>query len=152
VLLFPRFSVEAPQAIRRSPWLALAIGFGMLVGVPVLAVLLVLTLLGIPLGIATLALYPLLLLLGYLTGVMFVAQRIRLAVGKDGSNAFRTTLAYFALGLLVLLLIGRLPFVGSLTVLATVLFGMGACVLEWHRRRQETAAPAAAPAPPTAVS
>lgn len=136
VLLFPRFTAEAPELIRTLPWLALAVGFGVLVGVPVLGVLLLITLLGIPLGIATFALYPLLLLMGYLSGVLFVAQRIRLALHKQDAGVFRTSIGYVALALLALMLLGRLPVVGSLTVFITTVAGIGACVLEWHRRRQ----------------
>lgn len=140
VLLFPKFSAEAPQMIRSSPWQSLAVGFGVLVGVPVLAVLLFITLLGIPLGIAAFALYPPLLLMGYLAGVLFIAQRAKLSLRKDASASaapsFRSTMGFVAISLLILLLIGRLPFVGPLTVFLTTIAGIGACVLEWHRRRQ----------------
>lgn len=36
VLVFPNFTAQAPLRIRASPWLSLAVGFGVLVGVPVL--------------------------------------------------------------------------------------------------------------------
>ena len=142
VLLFPKFSAEAPEVIRGSPGLSLATGFGMLVGVPVLAVLLFVTLLGIPLGIAAFALYPLLLLMGYLTGVLFLAQRSRQALRAGSPATFGSTIGFLALALLVLMLIGHLPVVGPLTVLVTLVLGLGACVIEWYRRRQ---APPAAP-------
>ncbi len=143
LLLFPRFSVQAPDLIRTSPWLAMAIGFGALVGVPVLAVLLFITLLGIPLGIAAFALYPGLLLMGYLTGVLFVAQRAQAATRKDVPATFGITVGFVALALLILMLIGHLPVVGALTVFVTTVAGIGACVLEWHRRRQPSSAPPA---------
>jgi hypothetical protein len=50
LLLLPVFGRHAATRVRASPWLALAVGFAMLVAVPVLAVLLFITLLGIPLG------------------------------------------------------------------------------------------------------
>jgi cytoskeletal protein CcmA (bactofilin family) len=146
LLLFPRFSAQAPELIRSSPWLSMAIGFGVLVGVPVLAVLLLITLLGIPLGIAAFALYPGLLLMGYLTGALFLAQRARIAVWRDKPETFGITVGFVALALLALMLIGRLPVVGSLTAFVITIAGMGACVLEWHRRRQPP--PPATPAAP----
>jgi cytoskeletal protein CcmA (bactofilin family) len=141
VLLLPKFSAEAPEALRSAPWLSLAIGFGMLVGVPVLAVLLCITLVGIPLGIAAFALYPLLLLTGYLAGALFIAQRARLRWRKEGATpTLGDTMAFLALALLILMLIAYLPFVGPLIVFITTIGGIGACVLEWHRRRQKPAA------------
>ncbi|MDE2297752.1 MAG: hypothetical protein KGK18_06260, partial [Burkholderiales bacterium] len=136
VLLFPKFSADAPQMIRAAPWRALALGMAVLVGVPVLAVLLFITLLGIPLGIAVFALYPLLLLAGYLLGVLFLAQRARAALSGDAAASLRTTLGFAALALLALALIGRLPVVGALVGFITTIAGIGAGVLEWRRRRQ----------------
>jgi cytoskeletal protein CcmA (bactofilin family) len=136
VLLFPKFSAAAPDEIRRSPGLSLAIGLGVLVGVPVLAVLLFISLLGIPLGIAAFALYPLLLLLGYLAGVLFVAQRARQTMPSAAAPTLRNTIGFVALALLVVMLVSWLPVVGPLAVFVTTIAGLGACVLEWHRRRQ----------------
>ena len=117
---------------------------GRLVGVPALAVLLVITSLGIPLGIAAFALYPLLLLMGCLTGALFVAQRAGHALRPSGAQAtFGSTIGLIALAPLILMLIGHLPAVGPLTVLVTPVLGLGACVIEWYRRRQ---VPPAAPA------
>jgi cytoskeletal protein CcmA (bactofilin family) len=136
VLLFPKFSAAAPDEIRRSPGLSVAIGLGVLAGVPVLAVLLLISLLGIPLGIAAFALYPLLLLLGYLAGVLFVAQRARQTVPGAAAPTFRNTIGFVALALLFVMLVSWLPVVGPLAVFVTTIAGLGACVLEWHRRRQ----------------
>lgn len=136
LLVFPRFSIRAPEQIQVSPWLSMAFGFGALVGTPILAVLLFITLLGIPLGIATLALYPGLLLMGYLTTVLFVAQRAQAAMRKDAPATFGSTMGFVALALLMLMLISRLPVIGSLTIFLSTIAGMGACFLEWRRRRK----------------
>ncbi|MDH5541199.1 MAG: hypothetical protein OEY03_17505 [Rhizobacter sp.] len=141
MMLFPKFAVDTPEMLHASPWLSLAVGFSALVGVPVLAVLLFITLLGIPLGIAALSLYPLLLLMGYLAGVLFIAQRIRQGFGKGGATNLRDGIVYVALALLILMLIAWLPLIGALSVFVTVIAGIGACMLEWHRRRQPAAAP-----------
>ena len=136
VLLFPKFSADAPQMVRIAPWRAFALGLGVLADAPLLAVLLFITLLGIPLGIAVFALYPLLALVGYLVGVLFVAQRARAAASSDAAAGVRTTLGYAALALLALALIDRLPVVGALVGVITTIAGIGAGVLEWRRRRQ----------------
>lgn len=143
LLLFPRFAEQAPEHIGRMPWSSLGIGFGAVLGVPVLAVLLFITLLGIPLGIALLALFPGLLLLGYVVGLLFLAWRLRVALHKPAGMRFGGSMAIVAATLLLVMLIGRLPFIGGLLHFLLVIAGVGACVLEWRRRRHEP--PAASP-------
>lgn len=142
LLLVPVFSAHAAQRVRASPWLALAVGFGTLVAVPVLAVLLFLTLLGIPLGLAVLALYPVLLLAGFLVGVAFVARLLPPALRKPAAEGFRARIAWFALALLLVMLAGWVPVVGGIVLGLLTLAGIGACVLELYGRRKGHAAPA----------
>ncbi|MEO5697317.1 MAG: polymer-forming cytoskeletal protein [Burkholderiaceae bacterium] len=138
VLVFPKFTAEAPLLISKSPGLSLAIGLGVVAGVPLLAVLLFITLLGIPLGIVTFALYPLLLLMGYLCGVLFVSQRVRALLRPGATPAFRNVIGFVALALLIVMLLAMIPYVGGLLVFLITIAGIGACVLEWHRRRRST--------------
>lgn len=145
VLLFPKLSAEAPDEIPRAPGLALAIGLGVLAGVPLLAVLLFITLLGIPLGILTFMLYPLLMLLGYLAGIAFLAQRARLRMSSQAKPASAiNTIGFMALALLAVMLIGLLPMVGHLVALIVMAMGLGACVLAWRHRSRGSPPVAAA--------
>lgn len=141
LLVAPGFTTQASERARQAPWLALAIGFAALVAVPMLAVLLFVTLLGIPLALAVLALYPVLLLTGFVVGVLFIARQIPPALGKARPVLFGRAMAYFALALLLVLLLGSLPFVGWAVVGAVSLAGIGACVLELYRRRQGAVPP-----------
>lgn len=153
-LVFPVFSAKASDTVRTSPWTALALGFSALVGVPVLAVLLFVTILGIPMGIILLALYPVLLLMGYVVSVLFVAQRAEIAMRKNTPPSFVTTIGFFALALLLMMLLGRIPFVGGLAVFIIVIIGVGASMIEMYSRRQVdgTPPPAVTPHPPSAPS
>jgi cytoskeletal protein CcmA (bactofilin family) len=136
LLLFPVFASQAARKVGSSPGFALAAGFGALVAIPVLAVLLFITLVGIPLGIAVLALYPALLLAGYLVGVLFLARRAQRATRMDLRASFAIDLGFFALALLLVMLLSRLPAVGGLVVGVVTVIGIGACGLELYRRRQ----------------
>lgn len=147
MLVFPTFATRAADAVGASPWLALAVGFGALAGVPAFAGLLFISLLGIPLGIVVLALYPALLLLGYVVGVLFVSQRMLLAMHKTPSTSFAVTMGFQALALVLVLLLGRLPFIGALSMALVTLVGVGASVLALPRRRP--AQPTPPPAPST---
>jgi cytoskeletal protein CcmA (bactofilin family) len=136
ILAVPRFGDEASRRIQSSPGMALAVGFAAAVAVPVLAVLLFVTILGIPLGIALLALYPALLLGGFVVGVLFVARLLVRAMRKEPPRTFGASMGYFAVALVLMLLVGTVPFVGALALALLGLAGMGACVLELHSRRK----------------
>jgi cytoskeletal protein CcmA (bactofilin family) len=73
---FPKFVVGASDSVKKSPWLSLGLGFGALVAVPFFAVLLFMTVLGMPIGMMVMALYPALILAGFVIGVLFVARFI----------------------------------------------------------------------------
>jgi cytoskeletal protein CcmA (bactofilin family) len=140
LLVLPGFAIRTSDTVKASPGLALALGFGTLVAVPVLAVLLFITLLGIPLGLTVLALYPVLLLAGYVVGVLFIARLAQTAMRKDAPASFALRMGFFALALLLVMLISRLPFVGGLALGAITVVGSGACVLELYRGRRAGAA------------
>ena len=144
VLVFPVFAARAPDTLKKSPWLALAVGFGALVAVPLLAVLLFITLLGIPLGIAVMALYPALLMTGYVVGVLFIARRAQTALGKGAPGSFAMTIGYFSLALLLVLLVAMIPFIGALVSAVVMLLGLGGVVLEVVRRRRAGSSPSTA--------
>lgn len=144
LLLLPVFGRHAATRVRTSPWLALAVGFAMLVAVPVLAVLLFITLLGIPLGIAVLALYPVMLLAGFVLGVLFIAGLLPAAMRKPQPQGFGASVGWFALALLLVMLAGAVPVVGAVAVALLSLAGIGALVLEIYGRRHVSRA--AAPA------
>jgi cytoskeletal protein CcmA (bactofilin family) len=136
MLIAPTFAVHTSERIKATPWLALAVGLGTLLAVPVLAVLLFVTVLGIPLGIMVMSLYPALLLAGFVVGALFIARLIPAALRQPAPVAFSRNLGYVALALLIVLLVGRVPFVGGALIGLVSLAGIGACVLELYGRRK----------------
>ncbi|MEJ8839545.1 bactofilin family protein [Ramlibacter sp. AN1133] len=143
LLLAPVFAAQAPRRIQAHPWRALGAGLLALVAVPLLAALLFITVLGIPLGIAVMALYPVLLLAGFVVGVLFLGGLLPPALKRPAATGLRGTLVYFALALLMVLLVARVPFAGALAMGLVSLAGLGACLLEIHARRKGP--PAGAP-------
>lgn len=134
LLVLPGFSTRAAESIGHSPWLALLVGFAALAGIPAFAGLLFISLLGIPVGILVLALFPALLLLGYLVGVMFVTRRALVAMHRQSTPSYAVTVGFFAGCLLLVTLVGRLPFVGALLTVLITMAGLGASVLAWPWR------------------
>jgi len=134
LFVFSRFAGQAAHHIETEPWRALGVGAVLLLALPVLAVLLFFTLLGIPLGLVVMAMYPPLLLLGWLIGALFAARWLASHAWPAENKSAVVPYGWMAVAVIALLVVGAVPVVGPLLVTATMAAGMGACVLEWRRR------------------
>jgi cytoskeletal protein CcmA (bactofilin family) len=134
LLLFPNFSLVAARSVRVAPWQVLGLGLAVLASVPLVAILLLVSVVGLWLGLMTLVLYFVLLLLGYLTGVLFVAdvglQRLR----RQESPGKAWVIGALAATLVALALLRLLPAIGALAAFALLLFGLGALTRALWRR------------------
>jgi hypothetical protein len=143
LLLFPGYSTRAAEAIGREPLRVLGLGLAIVVCVPFVAVVLLITIIGIPLALLAIPLYFLLLFLGWVTAALFLAQRGLAAVrtGQPVTNGWRL-LALF-LALVALWLMRQVPFIGGLLAFVALLAGVGALVWQaWARREQQPLAAA----------
>jgi hypothetical protein len=137
LLVFPDFSRRVADVIKARPGATALVGLASLLGVPALAGLLFITLLGIPLGVAVLALYPALLLLGYLVGVFFISRRIQVTTGgatPQPPESVWKTMGFLTLALLLVTVLGFVPFVGPIVLMTITLMGVGACILAVSER------------------
>ncbi|WP_137284385.1 polymer-forming cytoskeletal protein [Halorussus salinisoli] len=128
LLVFPRFSANAAGRATESPLRSSGVGLLLFVGIPVLAVLLFVSLVGIPLGLLVVLLYPLLLWLGYVFGAFALGTW---ALGLADSDSRWLALL---VGLFVVSVVGLVPIVGGLVQFLVLLLGLGAFALGvWHR-------------------
>lgn len=143
-LLFPNFARSAQVQLQRAPGPSLAWGAAALLGVPLLALLLMITIIGLPLALALMAAYALMLLAGYLVVAGTLAERLLQARGIQPAAAlsWKSRLGALALALLLLVLVALLPVVGWLLALGALMAGTGALV------RLRLAARTPAPAQP----
>jgi cytoskeletal protein CcmA (bactofilin family) len=135
VFLLPDFSRRLPATLRQSPWRSLGWGAVALVGLPLVAALILLVgalLGGWWIGLIALGLYGVALALCFPVVGMFIGRWLLDRFGKAGTPLVLALL----LGLALLTLVGRVPVLGALIVLATVLFGLGALVLTAARGRR----------------
>lgn len=140
VLLLPGFTSEAAAAIGRKPLPSLGLGLAILLCVPFVAVVLLITIIGIPVALLLMSLYLLVLFLGWITAALFVAQR-GLAALRPGRPVTRGwQLLALLLGLVVLWLLKQLPLVGGLIGFVALLAGIGA--LTWRAFNSPRAATA----------
>jgi cytoskeletal protein CcmA (bactofilin family) len=155
-LLFPRATMSAVESVQRQ-WLAsLGLGFGLLVGIPLLAALVFaigLLIGGWWIGLIVFSAYFVLAVLGYLA----FAEWVGVSVARLGNWPGHTVWSLLV-GLAVMGLVTMIPFIGPFVAFIAVVLGLGAITFSvWRIYRGVTAestpaitAPTPAPLPAAA--
>lgn len=133
VLVLPRFTREAAATVRQDAPASLGLGLAMLVLVPLLAVFLCLTIIGIPLAFAVLLGYGLLLMLGFLTGALFLGDTVLGAAKPASAGSGGWRILFLLLALIAIAFMRRVPWIGDLAVFVLFLAGLGAFTLRSFR-------------------
>jgi hypothetical protein len=148
VWLAPGALRAAERAVRDHLGATIGWGVAIAIGVPLLAVLALVTLVGIPFGVALLMAAIPVLLIAYATAAWIVGRRVL------RSRSSSRWAALFA-GWGILRVLALIPFVGALVGLVATVVGLGALTVAlWHARTPgapaTTEAPAAGRAAPAA--
>jgi hypothetical protein len=149
VLLFPGATRSAADTLAASPWSSLGLGFALLVGVPMLAIMVFVAGIfvgGWWLGLMLLALYAITATVGYVIAAEFVGRLVLGLVDRRKEHLVWGLL----LGLVLLGVVSLVPFLGGLAIFAALVFGLGALALAAFRaypRPDTSMAPRAPPKP-----
>ena len=131
--LAPTSAARALEIARERAGASVGFGLALLVGVPVTALTLMITIIGIPLGIALLlALVPL-YAIGYVTSAWVLGRRV---TGSQRKHAVA-----FLAGWGILRAIALVPFLGGLAGLVATVFGLGIVALLVQRARGSSSPP-----------
>lgn len=115
------------ELLRRRPLQAILAGIALFVGLPILAFLAFVTIIGIPLSVVILlVVLPALWVLGYIVSGTWIGRKATAALGQ-ADRPYRPLLAA-ALGVLVLQVIGLIPALGPAVTLIAGMIGAGALV------------------------
>ena len=129
--LAPRAALAASETAQTRTGRSVAWGIGLFLGIPILGLILLVTLVGLPLGVLVLlALLPL-YSLGYTTSGWLLGRRL---LGPDRGRV----LAFIA-GLAILRVIALIPVLGGLVWLVATVFGLGVLFVAAGRARGERA-------------
>ena len=128
MLLFPGFFHATTQLVG-SGWRSLGVGVGVLAGVPVAIVVIAVTLVGFPLSLMLLAMY---LAAIYLAKIWVGAFLGRIVLKPSGATTGDWLLGLLV-GLLILTIVGFIPYLGGLIRLAVVCLGLGAFAYQLYR-------------------
>lgn len=124
IWLAPNLTRKTVDLISSRPLPSLGVGFGTLILAPIAALLMVITLIGIPLG--------LLVLLAYFFDIFLVKLFISIFIGERLVTLIkqRTSLYFmFFIGLIIYTLLTALPKLGFFISLLGILFGLGAFIM-----------------------
>ena len=120
----PRYTQSTVSTLRKRPWASLGVGFVALVITPVVALMLLITVLGTPLALMVTALY---LTAIYLVRVFVIVWAGTVLFAWRGKKV-REVWA-LVIGLLVYSVLTLIPFIGGFVTLFVILFGLGAALL-----------------------
>lgn len=143
LLVFPRLSLAASNQLLENPLMSIGMGIVFLIVVPIVSILVMITVVGIPLGLIALLLYGIALFSAQIF-VGLTIGRLILSFVADGN---RRLIQFFGLliGLLILYGISFIPYVGPWAPLIVIILGLGGLMVAIGRLRKE---PARAPAQP----
>lgn len=136
-LAFPRFTVLASRTIGSDPLKSLGIGLLLFAAIPVLAILSMITILGIPLGLLIFLGFSIALLLGFVLVAFYVGDVGAQAFMGRRSRQGVVRVAFLILALGILLLARQIPVIGAVLIVVTVILGLGAMSLYVWRRRAD---------------
>ena len=128
LVLVPGFFRAATEAVG-SGWRSLGLGFGVLAGVPVAIVVAAITLVGIPLSLMLCASY---LAAIYLAKIWVGAFLGRILLKPSGATKGDWLLGLLV-GLLILTIVGFIPYLGGLVRVGVVCLGLGAFAGQLYR-------------------
>ena len=122
--IYPVFSQQVATTVGIRPWASLGLGGALLVGVPLLIILCMVTVLGIPVGLILGAMYLVTLYVGRVFVMLWIGQKVVRPFSDSMSLSWT-----FVIGLLAYSMLSFVPLVGRLVVLATMLLGIGALLI-----------------------
>jgi hypothetical protein len=128
LILFPRLTTAAPETLRARPGQSLLVGFVLLVTLPVVALLFLISVLGIPVGVSLAAGYVVALFLGLLTTAFYVGD-IEAGLLRQPLTTTARRIAFLLAGVATLSVLRSFPFVGGWFVFLSVVFGLGALAI-----------------------
>jgi cytoskeletal protein CcmA (bactofilin family) len=131
--LFPRETEAIVSTLSESPWKSLGIGLVFLVVVPVAIIISLITLVGIPAGIIASLLYGIFLYISRIYMGLWIGRKVLGYVRKPLATAFFWPLV---VGVIIIALLGFIPFIGWFFRLFILLISLGAMVVVIWRSLQ----------------
>lgn len=133
-LAFPRFTVLASRTVGSDPLKSLGTGLLLFAVIPILAILSMITILGIPLGLLLFSGFSITLLVGFVIVAFYLGDVGAQAFMGRQSTKRPVRIAFLVVALGLLFLTRQIPVIGAALIVVAVLLGLGAMSLHTWRR------------------
>ena len=132
-LALPDWYARVADTLQSRPGVSALVGFIVLVCVPVAALMLLVTIIGVPLALGVLLLYPLLLLVGYASTAVALG---RMALARWMPDRLPRAIWRALAAALTMIVIGaaaRVPWLGAIVIFVVLVAGLGSFVMPLRR-------------------
>ncbi len=136
ILIASRRITAMADSIRSNPWGSLGWGAALLFAVPLAAIFVCFTVIGLPLGFIALALWGIALYLSQIPVALFTGQLVIARFKAERSTGI--LIGALSIGMVILTLLRWIPYLGFWIGLAIVLLGMGTLIVAEKRMRAVT--------------
>jgi len=136
ILVAPKQLASIAESISSSPGPSAGWGALLLFATPIAAVVICITIIGLPVGLITLALWGISIYLAQIPVGLFLGQWI-ISHFRDVEDTRGIMIGALATGLIILKLLSLIPHLGFFIGLAVVLFGLGSLIANIRRQKPE---------------
>ena len=128
-LAVPGLLSNAVATVQAKPWSTLGRGLVLALVVPVAIALLMATVIGIPIGMITAAGFVVLVALAFVAIAYWIGLYVRRLFGRqDVPTGLGSRILWTSLGILILLIVGLIPFIGWAIGVLAMIAGLGAVI------------------------
>jgi hypothetical protein len=124
------------RTLAATPGKSLGLGTALFFGVPPIAVLLIITIIGIPIALALIIAQAIALICGYMVTAVLIGQGIARTFGRKALGGWQQY-AFLAAAVLALALVTSIPYLGTVLLVLVCSAGLGAMVLQRFSRRTQ---------------
>ncbi len=136
ILIAPKQLASIAESISSSPGPSAGWGALLLFATPIAAVVICITIIGLPVGLITLALWGISIYLAQIPVGLFLGRWI-ISHFRDVEDNRGIMIGALATGLIILKLLSLIPHLGFFIGLAVVLFGLGSLIANIRRQKPE---------------
>ena len=135
----PTFTQRVIDAARTKPGWSLLLGLITFIAVPLMVIVALITVIGIPIGLLGALAYPILLVVGYVLAAVALGDVALSRMNPNRATELARRIGATFIALLILALLGRIPFLGGIICVLALFLGVGALIQQVHRVRAPVA-------------
>ncbi len=134
--LFPTLTHNAASRISQSPLRCFGMGTILCLLLPVAAVIMIATVIGIPIGLMVAVIYPVLLFLGFAIATLYLTVSFLTLISREQASKRLWIPVGLAVVLLALSIAQFIPLLGAAILILAIIAGVGGVGLEWRDTRR----------------